>query len=235
MAVINDPTTAANIVRVGMASGMVWTPQHTVTGPLPVGNGGAFRLAAASGTMAASLGANSEIFQFRFVTGASRVCLVHGISVSAAILTMPAVSTTVAAGPFQLRAAIARAWTAAGSGGTRFTLTGNNQKLRTGHATSEVNDAGISTTGALTAGTKTLDSQDIGSITSSTYLATQAGAVDTSIIEKTNLLGEFSGAMAFPLILVNQEGFVVRIGSAFPATMTWNFTVNVAWSEVDAF
>lgn len=232
MAVINDPTVAANITRVG---NVAYVPAHVTSGPFPIGSGGSYRLSMAAGTMAASLAANSEIFQFRYVTATSRVALVIGISLSATILTLPAISTTVAAGPFTFRAVPARAWTAAGSGGTRATLTTNNQKLRTSHATTEVNDAGIATTAALTVGTKTLDTQDIGSVTSAYALATATGLTSAVMVPKTNLLGEYSGGLGFPLILANQEGFVIRIGAAFPATMTWTFTADVLWSEVDTF
>lgn len=232
MAVLNDPNTAANIARVGMGGTPAWMPLHVTSGPLSVGNGGAYRLGMTSGTIAASLGANSELFQFRYVTAASRVCLVHGIAISAGEIVSQAVSTVVNA---TIRATIARAWTAAGTGGTRATLTTNNQKLRTSHATSEVNDIGMATTAALTAGTKTLDAQDIGSL--AVAYQTGSAVADSSrvIFPKTNLLGEFIGGMAFPLVLANQEGFVVRTGAAMPATMTWNLTVDVLWSEVDGF
>lgn len=231
MAVINDPTTAANIGRVGMASGMTWVPQHVTSGPLPVGAGGAYRLSMQSGTMAVSLGANSELFQFRYVTGAARVCLVHGISISAG--SNVAASTAVLAA---FRATIARAWTAAGSGGTRATLTGNNQKLRTAFATSEVSDAGISTTGALTAGTKTFDSQDIGNVAFGIGTGAITVAPSLILVPKTNLMGEFIAGMVWPITLAHQEGFSIRIGAnAFPAGMTWTFGVDVIWSEVDGF
>lgn len=236
MAVINDPGLAANVLQVGMGAGTIWTPAHVASGPLQVGTGGAYRLSMQAGTMAASLGANSEIFQFRYVTAASRKCLVHGISISVTVLTLPAVSTTVLAGPFTFRATHARAWTAAGTGGTRAVLTTNQAKMRTSHATSEVNDAGICTTAALTAGTKTLDTQDIGSVTGSLGVLTAVGTWASGIIvPKTNLLGEYLGGLAFPAVYDNQEGFVVRIGAAFPATMTWTYTVDVAWSEVQSF
>jgi hypothetical protein len=231
MAVHNDPNIAANVARVGMGAGMVWTPSHVTPGPLPVGGGGAFRLSMQSGTMAAALAANSEIFQFRYVTGAARVCLVHGISISAGMNV-----AATAAALLALRATVARAWTVAGSTGTRATLTGNNQKLHTGHATSEVNDAGISTTAALTAGTKTLDAQDIGSVAFGRLTGAITVTPDGIILPKTNLLGDFAGSLAFPLVLGNQEGFVIRTGAnAWPAAQTWNFAVDVAWSEVDGF
>jgi hypothetical protein len=231
MAVINDPNLSSNIARVGMGSGMVFTPQHVVSGPLAVGNGGAYRLSMQSGTMAVSLAANSEIFQFRYVTAASRVCLVHGIAISAG--PNVAASTAVLAA---FRATIARAWTVAGSGGTRATMTTNNQKLRTSHATSEVNDIGISTTAALTAGTKTLDSQDIGSVAFGIGTGAITTAANLIWVPKTNLMGDFIGGLASPIVLANQEGFVIRIGAnAFPAGATWTFGVDVAWSEVDGF
>lgn len=230
MATINDPNIAANVAQVGMGAGTVWTPQHTTPGPLPVGTGGGYRLSMVSGTLAAAIAANSELFQFRFVTAASRVCLVHGISVSAG-----ANVAATAAAILSLRATIARGWSAAGSGGTRATMTGNNAKLRTLHATSEVNDIGMATTGALTAGTKTLDTQDIGGVAYGVGTGAITVSVPLVLVPKTNLLGDFAGGIAFPLVLANQEGFVIRTGIIQPATMTWNLTVDVAWSEVQAF
>ena len=230
MAVINDPNTAANIAAVGNKA---FSPVHTLSGPFPVGSGGAYRISMTSGTIAASLGANSELFQFRYVTAASRVALVHGVAVSAAMIVAPAVGTTPV--NMQLRLTVARAWTAAGSGGTRATMTTNNQKMRTSHATSEVNDIGMATTGALTAGTKTLDAQDHGAVTRAVYFDLAAGDTDGTLIAPVNLLGEFIGGLGFPLVLANQEGFVVRSGLVMPATLTWNLVANVLWSEVDSF
>jgi hypothetical protein len=212
-----------------MGSGMIWTPQHTVPGPLPVGAGGAYRISMTSGTIAASLAANSQLFQFKYATAAARVALVYGITVSAAEIVSQAVSTIT---NLQLRATAVRTY-ALGGGGTTATMTGNNQKLRTSHATSEA-VINMATTGALTAAT-TLDAQDFGAIT----VAYQTGAAVADspriLIPQTNLLGEFAGGLGFPLVLANNEGFVIRSGLVFPATMTWNLVVNVLWSEVDAF
>lgn len=213
-----------------MGAGTIFTPQHVTSGPLSVGTGGAYRLSMVSGTLAAAIAANAELFQFRFVTGAARVCLVHGISVSAG-----ANVAATAAAILSLRATVARAWTAVGTGGTRATLTGNLQKLRTSHATSEVNDIGMATTAALGAGTKTLDTQDVGGVAYGVGTGAITTAVNLNLVPKTNLLGDFAGSLAFPLVLANQEGFVIRTGIVQPATMTWNLTVDVAWSEVQSF
>ena len=129
---------------------------------------------------------------------------------------------------------VARGWTAAGSGGTRLTLTGDNVNLRTTMATSEVNDAGISTTAALTAGTKTLDTTDIGAISQGIGTGAITVSVPLNIIPDTKIF-EVPPA-GHPLFLANQEGFVIRTGAnAFPAAMTWSFSVWVAWSEVPSF
>lgn len=228
MAVINDPNTAANVAAVGAKS---YSPVHTLGGPFPIGSGGGYRLSMQSGTMAVSLGANSEIFQFRYVTSNTRVCLVHGISISAG--PNVAASTAVLAA---FRATIARSWSVAGSGGTRATMTTNNQKLRTTFATSEVNDIGISSTTNLTAGTKVLDAQDIGSFAFGIGTGAITVGVGLQWANKTNLMGDFAGSLAFPVVLDNQEGFVIRNGAnAFPAGATWTFGVDVAWSEVNSF
>lgn len=232
MATINDPLLGIG-TRVGMGVGTVWTPLHTASGPITIGAGGAYRLSMTSGTIAASLAADSELFQFRYVTGAARSCLVFGITVSAAMIVAPA----VAVGPInmQLVGRVARAWTADGTLGTAATLTGNNQKLRTGHNTSEVVSARMAATAALGVGTKTLDAQNFGGITAGIYFDLAAGDISSQLIPNTNLLGEFTGGMGFPMVLANQEGFVIRSGLVMPATLTWNLVVNVLWSEVDGF
>jgi hypothetical protein len=226
MAVIEGGVSAA-LVGVGAEAA---SPQHVVGMPLSYGAGGHYRIAACSGTIAAGLVANSEIFQFRYITATSRICVVQRIQISAGTnLAATAAALTC------FRATIARGWTVAGSGGTRFTLTGDQAQLRTSMAVSEVSDAGISTTGALTAGTKTLDTQDFGAVAFGIGTGALTTAVDLSLIPQTVLFGE-SDHGCHPLVLANQEGFVIRTGAnAFPATMTWHFAVAVQWAEIPAF
>lgn len=226
MAVLEGGVSAA-LAGVGAEAA---SPLHTIRFPVSHGSGGFFRLGATSTTMAAALAANSEIFQFRYVTAASRVALVYKISISAG-----ANLAATAAALIAFRAVIARGWTAAGSGGTRINLTGDNVNLRTSMSTSEVNDAGIATTAALTVGTKTLDTTDIGAIS----MGIGTGAITTSLslpIIPVTPLFDADGEGQHPIVLANQEGFVVRSGAnAFPATMTWSFSINVLWAEVPAF
>lgn len=227
MAVLNDPNTAANVMAVGAKA---FSPAHMLAGPFPVGNGGAYRVSMQSATLSASLAADSEIYQFRYVTSNNRVALVYGVSISAC-LNVAATAAAVAA----FRMTVARSWTVAGSAGTRATLTGNNGKLRTSHQTSEVNDIGISSTTNLSTGTKTLDAQDLGCVDFGVLTGAITVQVPGILCPRTNLLGEFAGGLGFPLVLANQEGFVIRTGVAMPAGMTWRFGVDTLWTETDAF
>jgi hypothetical protein len=206
------------------------SPLHTVQLPVSYGAGGYYRIGAISGTMAAALAANAELFQFRYVTAASRVALVYRIAISAG--TNVAATAAAIVG---FVATMARSWTAAGSGGTRLTLTGDNVNLRTAMATSEVNDAGISTTAGLTAGTKTLDTTNFGAVAIGIGTGAITTAASLNLLPLTDLFNA-SQEGQHPIVLANQEGFVVRNGAvAWPATMTWNFAVNVQWAEVPAF
>lgn len=226
MAVIEGGVSAA-LAGVGAeaASGL-----HIVNMPIAHGAGGWFRVGATSGTMAAGLAANAEIFQFRYVTAASRIALVHSVGLSAGANVAASAAALVA-----FRMTVARAWTAAGSGGTRLTLTGDNCNLRTSHAASEVSDAGIATTGALTAGTKTLDTTDLGAISQGIGTGAITVSVPLVVLDPTYLFNAPTDG-GFPLVLAHQEGFVLRVGAnAFPAGLTWSFSVSVCWAEVPAF
>lgn len=206
------------------------SPLHMARFPVPYGAGGYFRIGMVSGTIAAALAANAEVFQFRYVTAASRVCLVTKVEISAGINV-----AATAAALLALRMTAARAWTAAGSGGTRATLTGDNCNLRSSMATSEVSDAGISTTAALTAGTKTLDTSDLGVVAFGLLTGAITVQVPGIILPPTKLF-DSDGEGQHPLVLANQEGFVIRNGAnAWPAAATWNLGVNVYWAEVPAF
>jgi hypothetical protein len=226
MAVIEGGVSAA-LAGVGAEA---MSPLHTLRANIPVGAGGAYRIGPTSGVMAVSLGANTELFQFRYVTAASRIALVYKVSISAGAQVAASTAALIS-----LKLTAARAWTAAGTGGTRITLTGNNAKLRTSYATSEVNDAGISTTAGLTAGTKTLDTTDMGGISIGIGTGAITTGVQLTLLPKTPLF-DADGEGQHPIVCANQEGFIIRNGAvAWPAGMTWHFTVEVLWLEVPAF
>lgn len=205
------------------------SPLHVVSLPLSHGAGGHFRIGLSTGTMAAALASGSEFFQFRYVTAASRVAVVQRVT-----LSIGASAAATAAGVVPIRMTVARSWTADGSGGSAATLTGDNAQLRTAHSASEVSTTRISTTAALTAGTKTLDTTDIAAVSVGIGTGAITVAVPLQLLGET-VLFEAPPSGGHPLILANQEGFVLRTGAAWPATMTWGASVNVHWTEVPAF
>ena len=182
---------------------------------------GAYRLSMASGVMAAGLAAGSEVYQFRW-TDTTRLCVVTRI-----IFDGAGSIAAFTAGVTRIDAVLARAWTAAGTGGTAATITGDNQKLRTSMGTTLLGEARVASTVALGVGTKTLDSQAIGNAVAS--IDTTAGGV----VLPRSVLFDYDGGAAMPIVLATNEGFALR--ATVPATGTWTFAVTVEWSEVVSY
>lgn len=203
-----------------------------VTGrPVNYGSLGIYKASDISGTMAAALGANSEIVQWRWAD-ATNLGLVYRVSLSAGANVAASAAALVG---FNLIPA--RSWTVAGSGGTRLTLTSPNGKLRASMGASLVNDMGVATTAALTAGTKTLDTTAIGSIAVGIGTGAITVALDLSFLrDDGGCLFEAQREGMHPFVAAQNEGLVVKTdGNAFPAAMTWHFAANVTWAEVSAF
>lgn len=198
--------------------------------PINYGTLGYYRAGALSGTIAAALAANSEVFQWRW-PDASNLGLLYKVQVSAGA---NAAATAAAITGFRLTAA--RSWTVAGSGGTRLTMTGNNAKLRTSMGTTLTNDIGIASTGALTAGTKTLDSTDLGVVSIGILTGAITVQISGNILNAGDgILLDADGEGFHPFVAAQNEGVVVRSGVIFPAGMTWQLGVHCVWAEAAAF
>lgn len=208
--------------------GTTFRAQRVTQRPIDYGALGFYRLSMQSGTIGASLAADGEIFQFRW-PDATRFALVYKVAVGAVYVVVGAAAVLTPG----LQMKIARSWTAAGSGGTRATLTGNNAKLRTSMGTSLVNDAGISTTAALAAGTKTLDTHGVGNVEVNAGNPATTG-MQNFLIPPSKLF-DADGEGQHPLVLAQNEGFVISAPAAWPATLTWRAHVKVVWAEVAAF
>jgi hypothetical protein len=194
--------------------------------PVDYGALGQYRLCMISGTMAAGLAAASDIYQARW-TAASNLALIWGVQIDG----MGGSSTAFAAGFASFRLFFSRSWSADGSGGNSATLTGNNNKLRTSMATTSMNAIRAASTGALTAGTKTNDSQPLGQLT---YAIGTAASVN--YLPQQSLYGSSSledGGNPAPIVLATNEGITVQ--ATVPATGTWQFGITMAWSEVASF
>jgi len=190
--------------------------------PIDAGALGSYRISQLSGTMAAGLAANSEIFQFRW-SDATRLCVVTSVIFDG----LSGSATAFAAGFGKVDMLVARSWTADGSGGTAATITGNNAKQRTSMGTTLLGASRIASTAALTAGTKTLDNQAVGQ-----YSAAFGTTASVQWMPQFDLFHADPGGES-PLVFAQNEGLVIR--ATVPATGTWQFGVTVAWTEVTAY
>jgi hypothetical protein len=195
---------------------------RTTLRPIDTGTLGSYRVSLMSGTMAAGLATSAEIWQLRW-TDASRFCVINTVLLDG----FSGTSTAFTAGVGNLQLIIARSWTADGSGGTAATLTGNNQKLRSSMGTSLMGAIRIASTAQLGNGSKTFDSQGIGS----TVFAVDA-TPNKQHAPVTTLFSAAPGIEA-PIVLAQNEGLSLR--AFVPATGTWQFGVTVHWTEVTSF
>lgn len=125
---------------------------------------------------------------------------------------------------------IARAQTVAASAGTAVTLTTNNAKKRTSYPTSLVSDMRIGNTGALTAGTQTLDATPIAAAAFSELAA--GAAVGTGVSE---ILLTTEDLDREPVQLVTGEGLVLRNRILQGAAYTARLIVEIDWLEVQRY
>lgn len=191
--------------------------------PLELGARGSYQWAGLTGVLPAALGANSEIFQWRYVQVGSIVQVLRKVRISAAVST-----TAFAAGvPVQIEMRRATAWTVQGTLGTGVTF-GTNAKKKTTHASTALaaGDVRIATTAALGVGTKTLDGEACAN------LVGQPGTAVGAIILPGVFMYERASADEYPFVFTNQEGFVIR-SVAVPITGTWQAAIEVVWDEVD--
>lgn len=200
--------------------------------PMHLGpNGSAFKMSLNSGIMAAGLAANAEIFQMRW-THATFKMILRRLDISA----WRASATAFAVGQLLFRATVARSFTADGGAGTPIVMsTANTNKKRTDFPYSKFSDTGIrrSDTAAVTAGTKTFDTNDFGTVGGFTGATAPAAGVDVApqLIESRAILYIREAPDEYPFLFETNEGFAIR--ATVPATGTWHFGINVEWAEID--
>jgi hypothetical protein len=223
-------TVQGNAGVVAEVDGTTFRALRVTARPVNYGALGSYRIGARSGVVAAGLATASEMFQFRW-TSTSAYAIVQKVSISAGANVA---ATASAATSFLMQ--IARGWTAAGTGGVAVTPTGNTCKLRTSMATSSVNEIRIMDTVALGAGTKTLDTNSLGSVAFGIGTGALTTSVDFSFLDQVPLF-DADGEGWMPIVLSANEGFVIRLSSGFsmPPSLTWSFAVSVSWAEVANF
>lgn len=224
MAVIEGGTSGSLAeVGVGAAKG-----QHVIAKPTDHGALGHYSYSGPTGVLPAALGANSEIFQFRW-TDATRLCVVRKVRISAAVST-----TMFAAGvPIHIDLVKATGWTVAGTGGTTVTPAALLKKRTSmGNTLVATGDIRPATTAALGAGTKTLEGLPLSHIVAAGPIT---GSLNGTIIAAGTILYQHEiGDGEHPLVLAANEGFVIR-SVAVPITGTWTASFTIDWAEVTAF
>lgn len=197
---------------------------------VPLG-GNWYRYAGFTGTIAAATVAGAELLQFRFVSGTKTFALIHKVEIIGSAM----ITVATAAGPLGVELVPARAWSVAGSGGTRIATAGNNLKTETALPISQASDIGIATTAGLTAGTKTLDANAQGSV----IVGAGTGALTTfaaaTLFPVASQLWDADGESRQPLVLANQEGFVLRTTHVGPTALTYVVGFKVVWNEILAY
>lgn len=206
---------------VAEVDGTTFRALRVTTRPVEFGALGCYAKAMLSGTMAAGLGALANIYSYRW-GDATRLALVTQVRVGAGGIV------AFAAGFATMTMKVGRTFTASHTGGTAGTLTGNNSKLRTSMGTTLLTDVRIATTAALGGGTVTLDTDAMSAATGSTTVT--AG---TQFIPPSTQLYNTEGQGEYPLVLAQNEGFVVQ--ATVPATGTWTFSVDTKWYEVASY
>lgn len=170
-------------------------------------------------TPSAIIAANSELFQFRN-TSATQLAVINHVTLGYVFSAAPAATIVP---DFDL--VLARNFTVDGTGGTAVTFAGDNGKLRT----SQTNAAGmtgrINTGTALGAGTKTLDTFAVAALSG---VATTT-KFDAIVPVYGNM---FLAENLYPIVLAQNEGFVVRNITATVATAAV-LTIGIHFSVFD--
>lgn len=189
---------------------------------------GAYSVGLATGIIAAALGANSEIMQFRWADS-TRLAIIRRIRIAACVST-----TMFAAGvPLQLDLIRSSSWSVAGTSGTAVSPAAL-LKRRASMQSSLVaaGDMRIATTGALGAGTKTLETLALASIVAAGPIT---GSLNGQIIPAGTVMWQADvGDGDHPLVLAANEGFSI-VSVAVPGTGTWTAAVSVDWVEAASY
>ena len=161
--------------------------------------------------------ANDPVWSFQW-TATQHICVVKRIHLSVGVTTAYGAAQNTRYGLY-----FARAYTVADTGGTAATLTTNNGKLDTSYPITQITDMRIGTTGAITAGTRTLDAQPL----DVAYFGTTAlGMVGDEEFQ-------FGLTPSHQEIIIRQnEGLVLNNLMLMGATGVLMLAVTMEWAEV---
>lgn len=197
----------------------------------PIESSGQYRVSVATGTIAAALAAGAQLLQFKWTPSAANLNKRAVIQkVRARFLGLTPFTAATLTDHTSVDAFVARNYAGGGSG-TALTLTGDNAKMRTRFETSQA-AINVATTGALTAAT-TLDTQPFAASVRKGNRVNPAAATEEIVMPFNDelLFEPYLAGGESPLILENNEGFVIRNRTVWPAAGTGIYLFDVIWSE----
>lgn len=215
MAGIESPTTGNGLeIDTGFRAARASLRPHEAGGWCSIG--------AQSGAITV-VGAGGTIFSLRNIS--TKLILVRRIGVG--LITTAGFT---AAQKLDVALTVARSFTVSDSGGTAIAFTGSNAKHRTALNTPSSLDCRIATTGALTAGTRTLDANALAQQSGYAQAATTGTMIAPAL---SNLFAHDAGD--YPLLLAQNEGLVLTLPTAMGAGGVASLFVNLEFAECDAF
>jgi len=220
---------------VGEVDGTIFRTLRITPRPIDYGSGGAYQNCMRSGTIAAVLVVNGILYSFRNPS-ASLLVIIHRVRVQ----LFANLAFTAAFNDMSCRMHIARSYTTGfTTNGTAATLTGNNAKLRTTMPTcaSIIHILNTSNAG-LTGGTATEDTDPMAISNLGKPNVVNAAAGTEYVAAQPLITLDYEPDMgdgAHPLVLAQNEGFLIRNGLVWPAAGTGVVVVRTAWSELTTF
>lgn len=215
-----------------------FSSQRTSARPLDLTNGGGYRVARRSGTLAATLAANGLLAGWTWASS-THLCVIHRIRAQ----LFANLAFTAAFNDMSFYAINTRSYSGAdtgGAGNTAMTATGNNLKKRTNYATSQFATVGafrIAGTAVISGGTGTDDTDPFAYSLAGKPNNVNAAA-GTEFLDSQNLVTlDYEpdlGDAVSPHVYAQNEGFRIRNGPiVWPAAGTGVLVVQVDWSEVE--
>ncbi|MBN8995219.1 MAG: hypothetical protein J0H94_08330 [Rhizobiales bacterium] len=215
MAVLEDPNT-------GSMAAVDASKLALRTSLRPFELTGYFAFGAQSGALT-GVAANGPVFSLRNAAGNSELVLVRHIGLGFLTTTAFTTPQTVDYGLF-----VARSFTASDSGGTAISVTGSNTKVRTSLAAPNSLDARIAAAAALTAGTRTLDTNALAQLG-----AWSGGAGQGIVPVQNNLWDQYTGDQL--IVLAPNEGLVIANLTTMGAAGVARLYINVEFAIASAF
>jgi len=206
-----DGTTSLTVEATAQAARVIQRP------PNPVGW---ITVAAVTGNQTLTA-ANGAIFSFRQI--GTNPILIRKVKVGFVLTTAFTTAQRMSYGLI-----VARSFTASDTGGTAISITGNNMKHRTSLSTLTSVDCRIGTTAALTAGTKTLDTNQIG------ICEWWNGAVGATLALSDGVLFN-SDSAGYPIILAQNEGINIQNLVVMGVAGVGVACVNIELAEVASY